>query len=810
MKNSETLYRIGLFGRSNAGKTSLLVALSETKEATVNDQSWTITYLPPVKGTIADAGLYDKLKRGERLLRQAKESIQKTHKPPPTDESENTTLYRFQLASGGSVRTVELCDYAGEILTPNRLDSVESHGHALAKRIAECDAVLVLAPASDSTDESKTDAERSEQVAKSLARLHTFIQKNNQLNVIQRKPFGLLVTKSDRGDLSVANEIKTFGATAELVWNNVQALIGPSFTRWFSLTTLATKSKPTGLLAPLVWAMNTADSEVVDVSKQANHPSMLAWLRSLGPLGTVGTAKKVALAQVTNLVNRRPAMTDTVDPIHKDARGIQKSLRRSLIAYRVTIALVAGFLVWFGPSSVDAIRTSSFRRVAEDPASNQTELIEAEEYFAGYDARPLWFSFLRIGSDQAVELRDQCRTQTAELQWKQVLAEVDPVVKGELAESYSGTEHANEAIELTQAGKTEKARRAYAGWFDPLQSQTQQNKMTMEQRSELISSLGDLPREIIESESQALQRSDLLTKLRKDQDDEQMRAERQVFIEQLDNLVQLQRPFEALGAVGVRPESLEWSEMKPTLDLLRDNWAGDIESRLSKFRLNEQYETAIQTLQKAIRDRKLIFDSAELPTEPNFEDLLRGVRLDWDKADYANFKAHPSLTTAGQYLAAAHRKCMSQTVNRWVKWKENEDSGRSLRPHLDAITWDKDYGAWHPLVDFFVQGKQVLNKTNAGDGDYGDTYTFPESDFSLEILPKESVECRIVLWDDDWPSADDRVGEFKGTFRFSDLTSPNGATGSLSTDDKKATHQFRIRLLGMPDAPKLLEWQSCE
>ena len=163
-------------------------------------------------------------------------------------------------------------------------------------------------------------------------------------------------------------------------------------------------------------------------------------------------------------------------------------------------------------------------------------------------------------------------------------------------------------------------------------------------------------------------------------------------------------------------------------------------------------------------------------------------------------------------LAAAHPKCMSQTVSQWVKWKETEDSGRSLRPRLEAFTWDKDQGAYDPLVDFYVNGKQVLNKTPAGKGDYGATYQFPESDYSIKIIPNESVECRIVLWDDDsWLTGnDDRVGEFKGTFRFSDLTSSKGASGSLSTDDKKAMHKFRIRLLGMPDAPELLEWRSCE
>ena len=805
---ADPIYRIGLFGRSNAGKTSLLVALSDSTQAIVDGQTWTIQYLPPVEGDINDPGIYDKRQRGKRLLDEAKDAIKQNAKPSATAESENTTLYWFQLACGGSVRVVELCDYAGEILTPNRLDSTESHGHALAKRVAECDAVFVLAPASDDTWESQVDQDRTHQVAKSLSLLHSWIEDNDSLNRTGRRAFALLVTKVDRVPHVTTPKITDTGPPANLVWDKVQSLIGSTFTRWFGLTMLPATGQPSGLIEPLVWSMDAADQSFIEYAQNGVALGITDWRpKQLGG----GQGKRYGLERAKDVVRRRPPMGEGNDPTAGEARNLQATLRRSLMFYRLALALIFFGLVWVGISVVDQVRTGGFKRIAEDPESTTNELNSAAAYFDNFDSRILWVSFLGLDSGEADALRDASRNQLAEKTWIEVKQESDPVLKGELAEDYRGTKHREEANELVSAGKAEKANRRYEAWLEPLSSKAKQKDLSMDERAKVLTSLSALPADMIETSTQRDARLKLRDRVQQDQQEAQRLAERQVIVEQVENLVGRQRPFEALAALSVRPESFGWDEMQPTLDLLRKNWQSDIATRLSDFKKNEQFDTAIQTLQKAIRDRERIPESANLPTTPDFDKLLTSTKSDWDKSDYDNFKRRPSVTSAKDYLSAAHPQCMQQTVKKWVTWKESKDSSRALRPQLDSMTWDKKKGATDPIVDFFVNGKQILRKEFAGDGDYGGTYQFPATRQTIELSPDDSVECRVVLWDDDSFLAfgDDRIGEFKGTFRFSDLISSKGATGTLSSDNGKAIHRFRIRLLGMPDTPKLLEWQSC-
>jgi hypothetical protein len=804
---TEPIYRIGLFGWSNAGKTSLIVALSDSTQAVVEGQIWTIQYLPPVEGKIEDQAVHDKRVRGERLLKEAKDAIKHTAKPEATVESENTTLYWFQLACGGSVRTVELCDYAGEILTPNRLDRVESHGHTLAKRVAECDAVFVLAPASDETPNSDVDKDRTHQVAQSLAILHSWIEENDPLKRTQRRPFAVLVTKVDRVSPVADAQMTDMGQPAELVWDKVQSLIGSTFTRWFGLTMLPTVGQPSGLIEPLVWSMNVADESFVEDAENATKFGLLDWRpKRLGG----GQGKRYGLNRASDVVGRRPAMADDKDPIAIKAKKLHRSLYLSRTLYRSALAFALIGLTWIGLSVVDSVRTNGFMRIAEDPESTTDDLNSAEIYFSDFGSRILRPSFLGLSSDEADGFRDAARNQIAEKLWVKVLKEIDIVEKGEIAERYRGSEHHDEAIELTKAGKAEYARRRYAAWLEPLVTTANQNDLSMDSRAELLLKLSSLPTNLIETPAQREDRLTLRDRVQEDQQQAQAIAKRQVIVQQIENLVGRQRPFEALAAISVRPESFDWDEMQPTLDLLRKNWQSDINTRLVGFKANEQFDQGIQTLQKAIRDRKLIPESAKLPLNPDFEKLLASMKGDWDKTDYGNFKRRPSITSAEAYLNAAHPKCMEQTVKKWVKWKESEDSSRALRPHLESMTWDNNKGATDPIVDFYANGKAVFKKKYAGDGDYGATYEFPRISSSMEFSPDDSVEFHIVLRNNnfDW-YGDAFVGEYKGTFRFSDLVSSKGAAGTLSSTDGKSMHRFRIRLLGMPIAPYLLEWQPC-
>ncbi len=804
MTHNEPIYRIGLFGRSNAGKTSLLVALSELKEhVVVDDHLWTISYLPPVEGQFTDKGLFEKLKRGERLLFEAKDSIKKIGNPPITLEEDKTTLYRFQLATRGTTRTVELWDYAGEILDPSRLDNIESYGYELGKRIADCDAVLVLAPASDDSDESKVDAERSSQLAEALAQLHTWIKDNDQLSEVRRRPVALIVTKTDRVNKLRNATVEQIGKPADSVRKKIQALIGSDFTRWFGLSTTQETANTPALLLPIVWAMDAADEEVIALAGRANQRKFMGW-----------SAKKQAVTQLNKLASRRPPAPNVKDPINKineQANEANDLLRGSLRVHRNATAAIVGLLIWLLLSGADRLRTQGYARIANNPSASVEKLKASEQHFEGYDSILRTFSPFRLESKNAITLRDASRELRAERQWQQVISEVDPIKKGELAKSYGNDfpeKLPKEVIEIIQKAGEEGSRRRYSNWVDPLRIRSERTDLPLDQRSELIDALASMPSELIESKAQSEQRNGIVDRLRAEQTSAITAANRLVFVEQLENLIQRKRPFEALSALKDKPDSLNWPEIAPTLLLLRDNWPNDIAAYLSELRHKKNFDTAIQTIQMAIRDRKVISASVGLPREPDLSQLLADLQGEWDKSEYNDLKASPSIQLANEYLGATHSKCMSQTVQNWANWKQTESSTRSLRPQLVSITWDKDHGAWHPRLDFYVNGKKIVDKKDAGHGARGETKEFAATSESFEFDRNAPIECRIVLWDDDWPSADDIVGEFSGTFRFCDLIPTQGRTDLLRAGN--ATHTFRIRLDGMDKAPELLEWQPCK
>ena len=803
MKHNEPIYRIGFFGRSNAGKTSLLVALSEmTEHVVVEDHSWTISYLPPVEGQFTDKGLFEKLKRGERLLNEAKDSINRTHKPPPTDEKEKTTLYRFQLATGGSTRTVELWDYAGEILDPSRLDNIESHGYELGKRIADCDAVLVLAPASDDSNESKVDAERSSQISQSLSQLDSWIRDNDELSEVRRRPVALIVTKSDRANQSHNSTMEQLGEPAAKVWRKIQALIGSEVTRWFALSTSQNNANSSDLLSPLVWAMNAVDKEVIALAQRVEQRGVMGW-----------SAKKQAIAQLNKLVFRRPPTIDVKDPINQQANEANDLLCGSLRLYRYASAVAVGLFLWLLLCGADRLLwTRGFERIANDPSASVEDLKASEQYFSAYDSVLRTVSPFRLESKKATALHDASRELRAKRQWELVTSEVDPIKKGELAESYGnefpekrGLEHVIDTIR--KAGE-EAALRRYSNWFEPLRIRKEREDLTLDERSILIDELAEMPRDLTESKDQAEDRNSIVDQLRKDQSKANTTVKRKVFVEQLENLIQRKRPFEALSALKDKPDSLDWPEMASTLLLMRNNWQDDIAAYLSRLRQEKQYEKAIQTTQIAKRDREVIPASVGLPDEPDLKQLINDLQGEWDKTEYNNFRANPSIQLANEYRRSTHSKCMLQTVQNWVEWKESESSARSLRPQLVSITWDKVLGAWNPMIDFYVNGQQIMDKQLAGEGTVGETKKFAETQRSLEFEADKPIECRIVLWDNNWSWWDWHIGEFSGTYKMSDLIQTEGKTDFLRAG--KATHTFRIRLVGMDKAPELLEWQPCK
>ena len=813
MTRRNEIYRMGFFGRAGAGKTSLITALTATKQATIHEQIWTVEYLRPVKEMFKDEGLFDKLKRGETLINEAKAAVANANMPAPTLVETNTTLYRFQVACAGSVRTIEVCDYAGEILTPQQLDSTESPGHELAKRIAECDAVFVFAPAEDDTDESAEDRERTEQVAEALAQLHEWIEENDPLGRSRCRPFALLVTKADRAGSSSDDNLEAMGSPANLAWNKVSSIGGTTFTKWFPLTMLPASGQPRGLIEPIVWAMDVADQTLIEQATESAVIPIIDWR----PAIVGGGKKKEGLKRVTKVLRRREPMTDNDDTVLAGAVSTKKALVKSRRRYRLSLSLMTVALTWLAISVLDRTKTAGYEDIVQDPASAEADLRDAITYFETYQSRVLRYSLLGKNEDEANRLREDARSQIEELRWKKIQQETDVIQLGKIAEEYLkdgvGQEHYDEAIEIIQRANTESYRLLYTAWFKPLSTKATNNP-TPAQITELMAKLSPLPQELAgkETQEQRKEREKLIASLQEAYITAVVSEERQFVVGQLENLINTKRPFEALrlitGILAQKPDLFDWPEMSLARRKLISDWKDLIASRVSELRKRQAYEDGVKTIQAAISDRQLITQELGFADPNDLAFLKNKLTNEWDKAEYEAFKNNPSLTNANDYLLSGHNKCMQKTVDDWKAWKSQQSATKNLRPNLQSIIWDVNKGAYDPLIDLYVNGKLILKKENAGDGDYGKTYKFPERQKSLEFKPNSSVSVRLVLWNDQWPWDDKHVGSFDGKLRFSELTGPAGAEKTLETADG-AKHKFRICLRGLEEAPQLMEWLAC-
>ena len=158
------IYKIGIYGFSGSGKTVIIASLAMARD--VHPRGYTCNLLPLSKSTPLTSSsdldedalkTYDTrtaaLIRGHHWLNKAKEEFTRRGVPPATPPNIGDMLFEFELTGNKRTFLVEVNDYAGELIKPEK--SAQENATRIRLAMQQKDALLILAPApADDADHS--------------------------------------------------------------------------------------------------------------------------------------------------------------------------------------------------------------------------------------------------------------------------------------------------------------------------------------------------------------------------------------------------------------------------------------------------------------------------------------------------------------------------------------------------------------------------------------------------------------------------------------------------------------------------------
>jgi hypothetical protein len=141
------VYTFALYGRSEAGKSCILTALSMALSRRPNPRGYQAAWVPdPPEMNDPDLKVRDQYREGQTMLERAQAAMEAGDKPPPSPL--RILRYRFDFTvTKPSPRTypVELIDYSGELIDPKL--NAEAMARELRSFLASVDGLFVLAEA---------------------------------------------------------------------------------------------------------------------------------------------------------------------------------------------------------------------------------------------------------------------------------------------------------------------------------------------------------------------------------------------------------------------------------------------------------------------------------------------------------------------------------------------------------------------------------------------------------------------------------------------------------------------------------------
>jgi hypothetical protein len=766
----------------------------------VEGRRWSVAYLPPVKGQGDDPTTNEKLKRGDELLSAARDAMTAEGRTPVTPEDVKTTLSRFQLACDGSILIIELWDFAGEILAPTRLGDAESHGHALGKRIADADGMLLLAPADDASDEAALDAERTDQVIQAIARLHDWIKSHDELADVRERPFALLVTKADRNPEG-AQALEAHGEPAVRAMHAIESLIGADRTRWFALSTLPGHARPEALLAPLIWAVDTIDSKALATARTVRSRSVLP----------VGFKHKLRASEsLTRLIHRRKTSRSS-DQILSAARQEVASFRKSLFGWGAAVVAML-FAMTYGTISL-MYQSIAERHVSavKDPNAAEADILSAQEFFAQYDQGLRSYLLLGLSAEEIADAKHNASEVLAKRAWNKVQAQSDPAAKKSHAEqllgSYPGTSYATEAVQILESISKDENARKYEEWTGARKLEAEDPLIDLDALGELAKRLTSVPTDLQETETQREQRELLLNEVKQREKDQINSGNVANLIRAVEQAARDGLPSECLRVLKQNSRLLADQDVKQLLTWLKSAWPECVKDCVKRAKNESAFDKGLEELRRTIQYQSVAAEILGIAIEKDIDVEIARLTDAWDYHEYELLRTHQQLRFADDYLASGHRKCMEQYVSKWTQWQEGLNERQKLDLILSEVQWDPKHGPTDPMLDFSVNDKEVFVKRRIDNDAAGARVPLNESSCEIDLQPSASVNIELKLWDYDAFNNDDLVIEKKFEVILRDLI---GAGLSLRLEDGAWVHLVKFKLGGYDIKPELKSWMPCK
>ena len=507
--DSQKIYRIGLYGRPSAGKTCMLAALGLPREPHPKGYSCThaATQTPTPEGASESWDRTDPnaiLHLSAKKLGAAMDHIKLGERPPKTPPGD-FHRFHFSLGAEGRTCTLELSDYAGELVDPENQNDPNLLNTRLSQHMAEMDAILVLAevPRSDENDKLPDELGTLEAAFTAIANMRAKTESTQQRAIL-----GLIVNKWDRlgfvpssayDEASYAEEVQRLNtglngppfktangkdcslsshqALANALRNNVGGL-QESFACFpvsaFGNPRDAARELPNkpplasfGLLDPFVWAVQRTDE--LDMTEfELAAKSTLRWWPPCLPFSPHHLA-----APGPNLSRRFLKDSPQRNRVITARRLIQGGrLLQSLatITYALIIALM-GEAVW------DGISYRAASSAIKDVHASEQKVEWAENWLRGYGYSPFWQhrSFkLYLSRSAALSEAEVSGGKRDHALWELVAEAPDLPVKKPLAEQYVRAfpqgRHALDAKTVIEQAKTKAVRDTQEQWLVKQQS----------------------------------------------------------------------------------------------------------------------------------------------------------------------------------------------------------------------------------------------------------------------------------------------------------------------------------------------------
>ncbi len=449
MKIPKHLYRLALFGRSDAGKTCILTALSMPHKA--HPLGHSVAWVPdPPEADTDDKDVAQAYREGKAALNKARAAMEAGDKPAPNPL--RILRYRFDFTT---IRPyprkyqVELLDYSGELIDPRM--NAEGLAKKLRDLLGNMDGVFVLAEAPRPGAERNRLPREFELLQQAFALLAA---EKERSGAAARTPVVLMLNKWDRrhptpaspaqraaemdeflhGDpepphLALSNFLE--GAVAENCFNaipvsafgtaRVETLTDQEgVSRQVELPPLDLPLPSFGLEDGFVWAARVRDEqELAALERTAARTgvaSLIPWfgLNAFNPWGAAAVRR-----EGNRLAERFPESSD----MHKRARaGAAKGLRVGAVRSLLLVAMLAAGL-FGGEATLDIAR---YRRAEADFARTDLEFADMErhqKFLLAYATSPAYRHFgsrLLVGREDARGLHQKMYDRHEQLLQKKI------------------------------------------------------------------------------------------------------------------------------------------------------------------------------------------------------------------------------------------------------------------------------------------------------------------------------------------------------------------------------------------------------